>query len=66
MRNRPDVVLMDLWMPGDDGLTAIERITMLADPPAVVTLTTFDADQYVLRAAGRCRRLLSSRLRRRT
>jgi DNA-binding NarL/FixJ family response regulator len=50
MRSRPDVVLMDLRMPGVDGLTAIERITQLADPPVVVVLTTFDADQYVLRA----------------
>jgi DNA-binding NarL/FixJ family response regulator len=47
---RPDVVLMDLRMPGVDGLTAIERIAKMADPPAVVVLTTFDADQYVLRA----------------
>jgi DNA-binding NarL/FixJ family response regulator len=47
---RPDVVLMDLRMPGVDGLTAIERIGKLADPPAIVVLTTFDADQYVLRA----------------
>ena len=41
---------MDLRMPGTDGLTAIERIGKLPDPPAVVVLTTFDADQYVLRA----------------
>jgi DNA-binding NarL/FixJ family response regulator len=50
VRYRPDVVLMDLRMPGVDGLTAIERIGELASPPAVVVLTTFDADQYVLRA----------------
>jgi DNA-binding NarL/FixJ family response regulator len=49
-RARPDVVLMDLRMPGVDGLTAIERINQLPDPPVVVALTTFDADQYVLRA----------------
>jgi DNA-binding NarL/FixJ family response regulator len=50
LRARPDVVLMDLRMPGVDGLTAIERINQLSDPPVVVALTTFDADQYVLRA----------------
>jgi DNA-binding NarL/FixJ family response regulator len=50
VRERPDVVLMDLRMPGTDGLTAIERIGELAAPPPVVVLTTFDADQYVLRA----------------
>lgn len=48
--HRPDVVLMDLRMPGVDGLTAIGRISGLRDRPVVVVLTTFDADQYVLRA----------------
>jgi DNA-binding NarL/FixJ family response regulator len=50
VRERPDVVLMDLRMPKMDGLTAIGRINELADPPVVVALTTFDADQYVVRA----------------
>jgi len=50
VRNRPDVVLMDLRMPVLDGIAAIEQIVKLADPPVVVVLTTFDADQYVLRA----------------
>jgi DNA-binding NarL/FixJ family response regulator len=50
VRERPDVVLMDLRMPGVDGLTAIERLAGLGAPPPVVVLTTFDADQYVLRA----------------
>jgi len=50
VRTRPDVVLMDLRMPVMDGITAIERIAELSSPPPVVVLTTFDADQYVLRA----------------
>lgn len=50
VRTRPDVVLMDLRMPVMDGIAAIERIVKMTDPPVVVVLTTFDADQYVLRA----------------
>jgi len=62
VRHQPRVVLMDLRMPGVDGLTAIERIAGLPAPPTVVALTTFDADQYVIRAlrAGAAGFLLKS------
>ncbi|WP_158894413.1 response regulator transcription factor [Amycolatopsis anabasis] len=61
-RHRPDVVLMDLRMPGVDGLTATGRITALCEPPVVVALTTFDTDDHVLRAlaAGAAGFLLKS------
>ncbi|GAA2415421.1 response regulator transcription factor [Actinomadura vinacea] len=62
LRFRPDVVLMDLRMPGVDGLTAIERIAAHRSPPVIVALTTFDADHYVIRAlrAGAAGFLLKS------
>ncbi|MCY1137132.1 response regulator transcription factor [Actinoplanes sp. Pm04-4] len=50
VRLRPDLVLIDVRMPGVDGLTAIERIAGFPDPPRLVVLTTFDHDEYVLRA----------------
>ncbi|MBN2004056.1 MAG: response regulator transcription factor [Anaerolineae bacterium] len=46
---QPDVVLMDLRMPGMDGLTAIERLHITHPEIAVVILTTYNEDDLMLR-----------------
>ena len=47
---RPDVVLMDVQMPGTDGITATERIVAEHPGVAVLILTTFDDDDYLFSA----------------
>ena len=47
---RPDVVLMDIRMPGMDGIEATRRIALAGLPTRVLVLTTFDADEHIYEA----------------
>jgi DNA-binding NarL/FixJ family response regulator len=46
----PDVVLMDVRMPGTDGIAATDQISRGDDAPRVLILTTYDQDEYVFDA----------------
>lgn len=49
-RDKPDVILMDIRMPGMDGLSAADQILHADVGAKIIMLTTFDVDDYIYRA----------------
>jgi DNA-binding NarL/FixJ family response regulator len=49
---RPDLVLMDINLPGIDGIEAATRLSARPDGPVVVLLSTYDEDQFELSDCG--------------
>ncbi|MES9515355.1 response regulator [Rhodococcus erythropolis] len=50
--HRIDVALVDIRMPRMDGIAAISSLRALPHPPKIITLTTFDLDEYVYEAVA--------------
>jgi DNA-binding NarL/FixJ family response regulator len=50
---KPDIVLLDIRMPGEDGLSCLEKLKALEPPVAVVIVTLYDDRRYVLEAIRR-------------
>jgi DNA-binding NarL/FixJ family response regulator len=49
---RPDLVLMDVNLPGIDGIEATRRLTMNGDGPVVVLLSTYDEGEFEIEGCG--------------
>jgi DNA-binding NarL/FixJ family response regulator len=50
-RLRPDIVLLDVQLPGVDGFAVAERLAAEADPPAIVLISSRGADAFRRRLA---------------